>query len=110
MLSRLVSEHTAAEMEKSGFEVPGVSFADLRAQGAMADDIDVVIRDVEIILARLKQANTIIDGKAYEYLRRTNDRMKSEAKFDASIRERFAPLLSYFSSGRRGGGSPEGTP
>jgi hypothetical protein len=104
----LVTDQTASEMEKSGFVVPGVAPAELRRQGAMAEGIDDVIRDVEILLAKLRQANTLIDADAYKLLRITNDQVRSAAKHDASVKERFSSLIRYFQRSRRGsGGGPE---
>lgn len=98
----LASFQVASDMEKSNFEVPGVTPESLRKYGQMAEDIDQVIADAEVILAKLKQANTIIDDKAYELLRRVNDQVKSSAKFDSSVKERFASIFDYFKGSKKG--------
>lgn len=103
----LVAAQTATEMEKSGFEVPGVTAEELRRRGGMAEEIDEVIHDVELLLTKLKQANTMIDAEAYNLLRRVNDQVKSAAKFDASVKDRFSAITSYFGRSKRSGGSPE---
>jgi hypothetical protein len=98
----LVADQTATEMEKSSFIVVGVAPAELRRMGAMAESIDDVIRDMEVVLAKLKQANLIIDGDAYTLLRKANDQVKSAAKHDASVKERFSSLMRYFQCARAG--------
>lgn len=97
----LASAQVATDMEKSDLKVTGVTPESLRKYGQMAEDIDDVIADVEVVLAKLKQANTLIDSKAYELLRRVNDQVKTDAKYDNSVRERFASIYEYFSVSKK---------
>jgi hypothetical protein len=95
--------HAASEMEKANgsFFVPGVDGETLRKQGEQVDTIKDVIRDVEVALIVLKQAETIIDTKTYEMLRRVRAQVKAQAAFDPSLNERFASVIDYFSVSKK---------
>ncbi len=98
----------AAELEKSDgtFSVPNVDPAALRAAGILAEKMDEIIEDVEVSLETLCQANLIDDADAFNMLRKVNDQVKSQSKFDPSIATRFTAVTEYFaSSGRPSGDS-----
>jgi hypothetical protein len=96
----------AAELEKSDnkLAVPGVDAESLRKAGNLADKMDEFIEDVEVSLETLKQANLIDDAEAFNMLRKVNDQVKSQSKFDPSIATRFTAVTEYFASSGRPSG------
>lgn len=93
----------ASELTKKSGQlfVPGVDPSELARFGAMSEEIDIVIEDVKVILVKLKQANLLIDAKAFDLLSRVNDQVKVQSKHDPSLRKRFNTVLEYFRK-RRG--------
>src|SRR5690606_21448780 len=68
--------HVADAIDKLGsaFIPPaGVTAEGVLAACQRAEDIDQVITDLDVILARFKQANLIWDAEAWEMLRKVND-------------------------------------
>jgi hypothetical protein len=96
------SEQAAACLETAGptFVVPDITPAGLRSKGAMADDIDMVIAEVEGLLHKLKQANLLLDAAAWEDLRKLNDFVKAQGKHKPSVLVQFRPLTEFMSSRR----------
>jgi len=70
----------------------------LRALGEQAEKIDQVIDDLEVLLHKFKQANTILDAEAFKALRRLYGVVKSEAAFSPNVKKSFAPLYEYFAA------------
>jgi hypothetical protein len=96
------SEQAAACLENAGptFVAPGITPEGLRSKGAMADDIDLVIVEVEGLLHKLKQANLLLDAAAWEDLRKLNDFVKAQGKHQPSVLTQFRPLTEFMSSRR----------
>ncbi len=101
----LACANTAVEMGKKGdeFAVPDTPPAELIRLGAMAEEIDTVISDVEVALNTLKQANLLIDARALDLLGRVNDQVKALGKRDPSILRRFGTVSEYFRNKRPSG-------
>jgi len=99
----LACEQTAVEIDKVGtsFSIPGVTAAALASKGVLAEGLDEVIEDVEIALETLKQANLLADADAYTDLRKVNNQVKAQKDFEPGLTDRFATLISYFSSKRK---------
>src|SRR5262245_39735303 len=71
----LACTYAADALEKAGerFTAPrDVSKATLLGAADRADGIDQVIVDLEVVLARMKQANLLFDAEAWELLRKVN--------------------------------------
>ncbi len=96
----------ATELEKSDnkLAVPGVEAGPLRKAGTLAEKMDEIIEDLEVILETVKQANLIDDAEAFNMLRKVNDQVKSQSKFDPSIAIRFTAVTEYFASPGRPSG------
>ena len=96
-------ERMADVLEETGkglTRTPEVTPNALRDAGAAADDIDRVIAQAEAVVAKLKQANLLLDAHAYELLRKLNDQVKAQGKHDAQWLTVFAELTSYFAKTR----------
>lgn len=104
----LTCEKTAEALKKYKDRVKGsdVDPAKLEEAGAMAEDIDVTIADVEHALMVLKQANILLDGDAHRMLRKVLAAVRSAEKFDPKVTELFPHLIGYFASNRGAGGNP----
>lgn len=94
----LACDTTAAAMEKDPqrLTIADVSPAKLRAAGQVAEDIDLVITDLEVILSRLKQANMLLDAEAHLMLRKCLAHVRGQEKFDAQIAGLVPQLEAYF--------------
>lgn len=103
----LVCAKTATAIDnarKAGksFVLPGgLTAEELREAGEKADDIDLVIRDVEVLLAKLKQGNLLFDATAWDKLRVVNDQVKTQGKRDPELLVIFADLIDYLAKGPR---------
>lgn len=89
---------TADAMRKAGAKF--ISPADvtpeaLEKAGEHAEDIDNIIASLEVVLTTLKQANFLLDAKAWELLRKVNDQVNAQGKTNPEILTLFAPLTSY---------------
>ena len=89
---------TAIEKDPQRLAVPGVDPAKLRAAGKVAEDIDLVITDLEVILARLKQGNILLDAAANLMLRKCLAHVRSQEKFDAQLASLVPQLEAYFAN------------
>jgi len=90
---------TAIETLGAELEVPrGVTAAALREAGARAEDIDLVISNLEVVINTLKQANLIFDAEAHNLLIKLNDRVKASRKQNGNIGVAFGSLTEYFSN------------
>ena len=100
---------TAAELEKSDnkLAVPGIDPTSLREAGNLGEKMDEIIEDLEVALETLKQANLLRDADAFNMLRKINDQVRSQSKFEPSIATRFASVTEYFSSTGRTAKSAE---
>jgi len=87
---------TAMEKDPQRLAVPGVDPAELRSAGKVAEDIDWVITDLEVILGRLKQANMLLDADAHVMLRKCLAYVRAQEKFDAQLAALVPQLESYF--------------
>ena len=96
----LTCDMTAAAIEKNPdrLAVPGIDPAKLRAAGKVAEDIDLVITDIEVILSQLKQANLILDAEANLQLRRCLAHVRSQEKFDPQLAALVPQLEAYFAN------------
>jgi len=86
----------------------GVTADGLEKAGDDAERIDNIIASVEVVLTTLKQANFILDGKAWEMLRKVNDQVNAQGKTNPEILTLFAPLVQYM--GRFGRTGPRKAP
>jgi hypothetical protein len=68
----------------------------LESMGHQADDIDLVIADLEALLNIFKQANLIIDSTTNGMLRNVLAHVRSREKFDAGIVNHGPQLIEYF--------------
>ena len=66
--------------------------------GSKAEDIDTLIVELEQVLRAFRQQNLLYDSDAYELVRRANDQVKAQAKYDPELNTKFAPLLAYFTN------------
>jgi hypothetical protein len=84
----------------------------LDAKGAAAEDIDSVINDLEVVLAKLKQGNALLDVDANKELRKVLAFIRAQEKFDPSIPSLVPVLIDYFSNTRptQTRSSPDPTP
>jgi hypothetical protein len=92
---------TAASLRKQPDLAPkGVTPDELESLGRQADDLDLVIADLEAILGTMKQANLIIDSKTHESLRKVLANVRSLEKFDAGVVDDVPQLIAYFKNTR----------
>jgi hypothetical protein len=77
-----------------------VTADELVAAGEQAEDIDVVIADVENVLVVLKQANNLLDAHAHELLRKVLAAVRAAEKFDPKVASVFPHLVAYFANKR----------
>ena len=91
---------TAAAMEKDPqrLAVPGVDSSQLRGAGKAAEDIDLVITDLEVILARLRQGNMLLDAAANLMLRKCLAHVRGQEKFDPQLASLVPQLEAYFAN------------
>jgi hypothetical protein len=69
---------------------------ELESMGHQADDIDLVIADLEALLNIFKQANLIIDSATNGMLRNVLAHVRGREKFDAGIVNHVPQLIEYF--------------
>ena len=97
---------TAEAARKAGgnFVMPaGVTPEALEKAGEDAEQIDGVIASLEVVLNKLKQANFLLDGKAWELLRKVNDQVNAQGKTSPEVLVMFAPLVKYMAQFGRSG-------
>lgn len=97
----LVCAASATAIDNLGaeFEAPrGLTAAALREAGKKAEDIDLVISNLELVINTLKQANLIFDAEAHALLIKLNDRVKETRKQNGNIGVAFGSLTEYFSN------------
>jgi argonaute-like protein implicated in RNA metabolism and viral defense len=87
--------------------VPDVTAGPLRDAGKLAEDIDQVIVDAEVAVEILKQGNLLADSAAYTMLRKVNQQVKARSQFDASLKDRFQAVVTYFASSPKNDTPPE---
>ncbi len=98
----LVGTLTADALDKAGpdFIAPaGVTPDALRGACKRSDDIDQVIVNLEVILQRVKQANLLFDADAWEMLRKINDQVKAQAKYQPELETVFTALREFMTYG-----------
>ncbi len=86
----------------------GVTPDALEKAGQDAEAIDNVISSVEVVLNTLKQANFLLDAKAWEMLRKVNDQVLAQGKTSPEVLTFFKPLTDYM--GRFGRAKPRTPP
>lgn len=94
----LLGQHVADAITKLGgsFILPaGVTVEGLLAACKQAEDADQVITDVDVVRARLQQANLIWDAEAWGQFLKINDQVKAQAKHDPEIGRAFAFLIEF---------------
>ena len=96
----LTCDTTASAMERDPqrLAIPGIDPAGLRAAGKVAEDIDLVITDLEVILVKLKQANLLLDAEANLMLRKCLAHIRSQQKFDPQLPALVPQLETYFAN------------
>lgn len=108
----LVCDKAAAAIKKAGDKFtppPGVTPDSIAAAGQKAEDVDLVIGDLEVVTQIMKQANLIFDAEAWEQLRKLNDQVKAQGKHNPELLTMFKDVIDYFARGpRRPKGPPEG--
>lgn len=88
----------ADAMRKAGskFVSPAdVTPDELETAGQYAEDIDHVIASLEVVMTTLKQANFLLDSRAWELLRKVNDQVNAQGKTNPEVLTMFAPLTRY---------------
>lgn len=91
------------------FTMPaGVTPDVLEKAGEDAEEIDKVIASIEFVLTTLKQANFLLDAKAWEMLRKVNDQVLAQGKTSPEVLTIFKPLTEYM--GRFGRTKPRNPP
>jgi len=91
---------TADAMRKHSdkLTVDAVEADGLAAAGAMAEDVDAIIAELEAAVTYFKQANNILDGEAHTALRRVLAHVRAKEKFDARIVDLVPHLIAYFAN------------
>ncbi len=89
---------TAIEKDPQRLGVHGVQPSELRMAGKVAEDIDMVITDLEVILTRLKQGNMLLDAAANLMLRKCLAHVRAQEKFDPQLAELVPQLEAYFAN------------
>jgi hypothetical protein len=105
----LACEKAADAIKKAGKKFappPGVTPEGIVTAGNRAEDIDLVINDMEVVLQTAKQANLLFDADAYEQLRKVNDQVKVQGKHDPELLMIFKDVIDYFARGPRGPKAP----
>ena len=105
----LATEKTSEAMKKNPdrLAVPNLDPDHLAAQGKVAEDIDVVINDLETLLSVLKQANLLLDHEAHQSMRRALAFVRAQEKFDPRLADLVPHLIAYFSTTRGNEPTPE---
>lgn len=108
----LACEKTAEAIKQHPAQLAaaGVDPEQLRADGRAAEDIDTVIHDLEALLTRLKQANSLLDEHAHRELRRVLAHVRAQQKFDPSVPSLVPLLVAYFANARETPSPEEPTP
>ena len=99
----LACDQAAAAMEaaRGRFTAPaGVTVESLKLAGFRAERIDSVIRDLDVVNAQLRQANLIFDADAWEQLRKVNDQIKAQAKYEPELSSIFQSVADFFGRSR----------
>ena len=92
----------AIERVGDAFTPPtGVTPQSLREAGGRADDIDQILVDLKVILARLQQANLLFDAEAWRQVRQVNDQIRAQAKHDPALTVAFQQVLAGFARSSR---------
>ncbi len=92
---------TAEAMRKYPEVAPGdVNADELERMGHQADDIDLVIADLEVLVNVFKQANLLIDSETNGMLRNVLAHVRGREKFDAGIVNYVPQLIEYFKTRR----------
>ena len=93
-------EDTATAIDSAGAGLtlpPGVTADALRQAGHVAEEIDRHILQLEALLEQLKQGNLLLDHAAYDLLRKVNDSVKAQGKFNKNLLTAFGALASFMS-------------
>lgn len=107
----LACEQAASALEKTtNFAAGAITPHGLRRKGHMAETIDEVIASVEVVLAKLKQANLLLDADAWEELRQLNELVKAQTKFRPELGDHFAPLIEFMGRRRPAASPPAASP
>lgn len=107
----LACEKAADAMKKAGarFTPPaGVTPDSITASGTRAEDVDLVINDLDVVTQIMKQANLIFDADAYEQIRKINDQVKAQAKHNPELLTIFKDVLDFFARPPRSPKAPAG--
>lgn len=100
----LACQLAASACEDAGpkFNLPSdVTPETLRAAAERADSIDAYIYGIRAVLAVLEQSNLLFDAAAWEQLRKVNDQVKAQGKFQPELLVIFKPVLDFFARGSR---------
>jgi hypothetical protein len=97
--------HTAESMEKAvgRFNPPSdVTPASLREAGQKAEKVDQVLQDLNAATTYIRQSSLMYKQTAYEQLRKTNDAVKAQGKYNRECYSLFSITRSFFKKlGRR---------
>jgi len=96
----LTCEATAAAMRKypDRLAVPAVSPDDLEDKGFVAEKIDEVIADLDVLKLVATQGNRLADAAAHDGLRRVLAFVRAQEKFDPTLASLVPQLILYFSN------------
>ena len=93
----ILSQQLADIMDENPeFTVPEVTSAQLRTAGLKSEDIKKYVRDLHNACKAFKQQSLLYDEQAYILVRRVNTHVKGEAKYNAQMKGKFAPLFKFF--------------
>ena len=96
-IARLCEEVAAIMETNPDFIVKGVTPDGLRQAAVEAEAADVLMVELETVLQSIKQQHWLNVDAAYELVRRVNDQMHAQVKYDPQLKEKFGPLVEYFS-------------
>jgi hypothetical protein len=95
----LACQASAQAIEQVGAALtlpPELSPEALRSAGERAEEVDQVIRDLELLLQRFRQANLIFDADALARLSQLNELVKLKARQTPEVETAFSVLRSFF--------------
>lgn len=94
----LACEMTAQAMRQNPtrLNVPEVNPDELERMGKMAEGMDLILNDLDVLREICRQANLIIDSDTHNMLRRVLAFVRSQEKFDRTLSTLVPQLEVYF--------------
>lgn len=75
---------------------PQVTPTTLRRAATQAEAFEDLLRDLTTLTDTVRQASLLHNADAYEQLRKVNDQVKAQGKYDDRIKTAFADLTKFF--------------